>query len=84
MSKPKPMGVMIKSKWNALNQLIVVQSPEIVDTFSTILGHFTSDYLQDQIPNANICCDHSRDPLKCAWVNAKLFQAYSQNPVASN
>ena len=84
MSKPKPMGVMIKSKWGALNQLIVVQSLEIVDTFFTILGHFTLDYLQDQIPNVDICCDHSTDPLECAWANAKLFQAYSQNLVASN
>lgn len=48
------------------------------------MGHFTSDCLQDQIPNVDICCDHSTDPLKCAWANSKLFQAYSQNPATSN
>ena len=69
----------------SLNQRVsrLNQSPEIVDKYSAFLGHFTSDCLQDQIPNVDICCDHSTDPLKCAWANAKLFQA-SQNPAASN
>ena len=84
MSKPKPIGVPIKSKWGVLNQLIVVQSLEIVEKYSAVLGHFKSNCLQDQIPNVDICCYHSTDPLKCAWANAKLFQAYSQNQVASN
>ena len=84
MSKPKPTGITIKSKWGVLTQLIVVQSAEIVDKYSAVLGHFTSDCLQDQIPNVEICRDHSTDPFKCAWANAKLFQAYSQKQVASN
>ena len=83
MSKPKPTGVTIKSKWGVFNQLIVVPSLEIVDKYSAILGHFTSNCLQYQIPNVDICCDHSTDPLKCAWANAKLFQA-SQNLATSN